>query len=368
MLKPGDRLQLRIQDVAFGGKGVARHDERVVFVPFVDSGEEVVAEVTAVKKNFAEARLVEVLEASPHRVEPRCVYFQTCAGCQYQHLDYGRQLDHKSKQLRDTLERIGGIRAPIDPAIPSPEPYGYRNKLSLTWISGRLGLFAADNYTLIGVEQCPIALPEVNEKLSKLRAKKISPPKSGRNRQSFVLRTDALEKKLPEHAFAQVNDALAPKLAEIAREILRPCDTLVDAYCGAGFFALALAPRAKKIIGIELHAESIELARKEAKALGVENVEFVAAAVEKYLPEKASSLGSYAVVIDPPRTGCAPPVLETLLATKPAQILYVSCNPATLARDLKALSSAYDIERIVPVDMFPQTQHLETVCGLKLRA
>jgi len=363
VLEKSQRLELEITDVAFGGKGVGRHEDQVIFVPFVDTGERVQVEITQVKKNFAEARLLEVLSPSSHRVEPRCKYFQACAGCQYQHLDYPHQLEIKAKQLTDTLRRIGGLDVKVDPVIPSPLPYAYRNKLSISWVSGRLGLFAEDNVTLVGVEQCDIALPEVNQKLAELRRRKIKPPRSGKNRQSFILRTDELEKQLPVHAFAQVNDSMVPVMKQLVRDVLKPANLLIDAYCGAGFFALALADLAQKIIGIESHVEAVETARREAKARGLANVEFIAGTVEEVLARTPLGAGS-ALVIDPPREGCHPSVIETILKHHPGQIIYVSCNPSTLARDLKILSTAYRIDRIAPLDMFPQTKHLEAVCGL----
>lgn len=362
MLEQSQRIEIDITDVAFGGKGVGRHEDQVVFVPFVDTGERVRVEITQVKKNFAEARLLEVLTPSSHRVDPRCKYYQACAGCQYQHLDYPRQLEIKAKQLKDTLRRIGGIDADVQPVAASPLPYGYRNKLSITWISGRLGLFAEDNCTLVGVEQCDIALPEVNRKLTALRAKKIQPPRSGKNRQSFIIRTDALDAHLPTHAFSQVNDSMVPVMLQTVKDLLEPTDLLIDAYCGAGFFALELAGQAKKIIGIESHSESIELARREAKSRGLKNVEFVAGLVESVLPK--TKTGTFSLLLDPPREGCHPSVIDWILKERPAQLIYVSCNPSTLARDLKTLSTSYQIGKIVPLDMFPQTKHLEIACSL----
>lgn len=366
VLEKNQRVELDITDVAFGGKGVGRHENQVVFVPFVDTGERVRVEITQVRKNFVEARLLEILAPSPHRVDPRCKYFQVCAGCQYQHLDYNRQLELKAKQLKDTLRRIGGLDIEVEPIVPSPQSYAYRNKLSITWIMGRLGLFADDNVTLVGVEQCEIAQPEVNRKLAELRSRKIKPPSSGKNRQSFVIRTDDLEKKLPTHAFAQVNDSMVPVMKQVVKDLLKPADLLIDAYCGAGFFTFELAGLVKKIIGIEIHQESVDRARKEAIKRGLGNVEFIAGTVEEVFartPPPANSV----LLVDPPREGCHPSVIDLILKHRPKQVIYISCNPSTLARDLKKLSTAYDPEKIVPLDMFPQTQHLEVVTSLGIR-
>ena len=363
VLEKSKRVELEITDVAFGGKGVGRHENQVVFVPFVDSGERVRVEITQVKKNFAEARLLEILAPSRHRVDPRCKYFQACAGCQYQHLDYNRQLEIKAKQLKDTLRRIGGLDIEVEPVVPSPLPYAYRNKLSITWISGRLGLFAEDNVTLVGVEQCEIAQLEVNRKLAQLRSHKVKPPRSGKNRQSFIIRTDELEKRLPPHAFAQVNDSMAPVMKRVVKDLLKPADLLIDAYCGAGFFALELADCVKKVVGIESHVESVDSARREAKTRGLANVEFIAGLVEEVLARTPLPVSS-ALLVDPPREGCHPSVIDLILKHRPGQVIYVSCNPSTLARDLKTLLTAYQVEKVVPLDMFPQTKHLEVVTSL----
>ncbi len=366
MLEKSQRIEMEITDVAFGGKGVGRHEDRVVFVPFVDTGERVLAEITHIKKNFAEARLLEILKPSARRADPRCKYFRACAGCQYQHLDYPRQLEIKAKQLKDTLRRIGGLDIEVEPVTPSPLPYAYRNKLSITWISGRLGLFAEDNCTLVGVEQCEIAQPEVNRKLAELRKRKITPPRSGKNRQSFIIRTEELEKQLPPHAFAQVNDSMSPIMRQTVMDLLKPADVLIDAYCGAGFFALELAGKVKKVIGIEVHRESIDRGRKEAEKRALGNVEWIAGTVEEVLA-RTPVPPRCTLLLDPPREGCLPPVIDWILKHRPGQVIYVSCNPSTLARDLKMLSTAFQVERVVPLDMFPQTKHLEVVCSLIMK-
>lgn len=182
-LSPGQLIAVTIHDLAFGGEGVGRLDELVVFVPFVIPGEKVEVEVTEVKKKFARARLVRVLQASPERVEPRCPYFGECGGCQYQHIAYEAQLRLKHKQISDLFQRIGGFSgAVIDPVVACPEPYGYRNRIMVRtqWNKRlqrmELGFLGMDNEHVVSITECALAEPVLNEDLQKVRA---NPPPAG---------------------------------------------------------------------------------------------------------------------------------------------------------------------------------------------
>lgn len=375
--QPGQRFAATVGELAFGGEGVVRVEGFVVFVPFVAPGEEVELELVEVKKHFARARLVQVLRPSPHRVEPQCRYFGVCGGCQYQHLAYTEQLRIKQRQLGELLQRLGGLDpAVVAPVVPCPQPYGYRNRIMVRSQWSRpaqqrlLGFLRWDSRLVVDVEACALAEPALNEQLRQVRAQ--PRPRSGTK---VVLRLPPEGWELPPDAFFQNNFPLLPRLVATVREALQSAGTqhLVDVFCGVGFFALELANWVESFAGIELDRRAIAAARRNAAARGLAGRgEFVEGAAEVRLPELLERFSAVrtTVLVDPPRVGCAPPVRAALRAARPAQILYVSCHPATLARDLRELTAegGYQLERVTPLDMFPQTQHLECVADLRLRA
>ncbi|HCL92447.1 MAG: class I SAM-dependent RNA methyltransferase [Verrucomicrobia bacterium] len=372
----GNKLSLRISDLAFGGEGVARWEDFVVFVPFVAVGELVEAEITELKKRYARARLLRVLEPSPERVEPGCRYFGACGGCQYQHLAYSAQLRLKHKQIGDLFERLGHFdRRLVAPVIPCPQPYGYRNRIMVRsqWDKFKQGLnigfIRADSRLVVDVEECRLAEPALNEQLKYVRAH--PPPKGGLK---VVLRSSPPGWEVPPDSFFQNNSFLLPKLVEVARDALREAQTrhLLDIYCGVGFFSVELAPLVESFVGVELDRMAIQAARRNAATRARTNGEFIAGTAEEQLPAILSRFPAPAttVLLDPPRKGCQPETLQMLRRVQPAQIIYISCHPATMARDLNILCAqgAFELAQVRPLDMFPHTQHVECVGDLRCKA
>jgi tRNA/tmRNA/rRNA uracil-C5-methylase (TrmA/RlmC/RlmD family) len=373
ILVTGQRVNLTITDIAFGGEGVGRVEQFVVFVPFVAVGEEVEAELTEVKKQFARARLIRVLKPSPLRVTPQCRYFGECGGCQYQHIDYPAQLELKHKQIADLFERIGGFaRAVVLPVVPCPQPYHYRNRLMIRsqWNKPEqklnVGFLRADSRLVVDLEECQIAEPALNEQIRQVRAH--PPPKGGLK---VVVRIAPEGWEVPRDSFFQNNFFLLPKLVETVRERLRDSGArfLVDAYCGVGFFGIEAGDLVESFVGVEIDHQAIKAARRNAAAHGRANGEFIEGRAEELLPGilERFDAGATAILIDPPRTGCPPSGLESLRKNRPAQVLYVSCHPATLARDLNILCAdgVFELKNVTPLDMFPQTQHVECVADLR---
>jgi len=372
-LKTGDQLTLTIQDIAFGGEGVGRADDFVVFVPFVLVGETVEAEITEVKKNFARAKLRRVVQPSPERVEPACRYFGQCGGCQYQHMDYAAQLRMKHKQIADLFQRIGGIGPErIAPVIPCPRPYGYRNRIMIRsqWNKPEqklnIGFVRWDGGLVEDIEECQIAEPVLNGEIRKVRAN--PPPKGGIK---VVLRVPPEDWEVPPDSFFQNNFFLLPRLVETVRGFVRDSGArhLADLYCGVGFFGIELAGAVESFVGVEYDQRAIQAARRNAAARNISNGGFLSAMVETALPEllKKFSPEQTAVVLDPPLKGCWPQTLQLLRESRPAQVVYVSCHPATMARDLNILcgEGVFELARVQPLDMFPQTQHVECVADLR---
>jgi len=373
-LHPGAKATVTIHDIAFGGEGVARIGEFVVFVPFVLVGEEVEIELTEVKKRFARGRLLRIVNASADRVTPLCPYFGDCGGCQYQHTAYPAQLQIKRKQIGDLFQRIGGFSPEIvSPVVPCPMPYGYRNRIMIRsqWDKFKQGLnigfIRADNRLVVDIEECKIAEPALNSEI--LRVRKNPPPKGGLK---VVLRVAAEGWEVPKDSFFQNNFFLLPELVAAVRNCLQRSGMrfLIDAYCGVGFFSIEAAKMVEKVVGIELDHLAIKAARTNAGAKQVTNSEFLCGRTEDLLPDllEAFDARQTAVLVDPPRTGCPQPTLDLLRSTRVGQVIYVSCHPATLARDLNILcaNNVFELKNVVPLDMFPQTQHVECVADVGL--
>jgi 23S rRNA (uracil1939-C5)-methyltransferase len=378
-LQPGQHVELDITDIAFGGDGIGRVEGFVVFVPFVLEGEHVEVEIVEVKKRYATADLVSVITPSPRRVEPRCPYYMRCAGCQYQHVEYAHQLELKRKQIRDIFQRIGGIPdPPIEPAIGSPREYAYRNKIVVHG-PGQPGFWTVRGRAIIPIEQCPIARDEISAKLSEpLAVDKHLTFRSNSAGQVWtfaeppdeIIEETILGKALrvPVGSFFQVNREVIELALQHTQRVFAAsgCTTLVDAYCGIGLFALYLGGR---VYGIEEDAKAIKAANENAARLGLARYDFYPGKTERLLfyTLRQCNLEETCLLLDPPRSGCGKPVLKALREQKPRKIIYVSCAPPMLARDIKELlKSGYKLERVTPFDMFPQTAHCEAVAELTL--
>jgi 23S rRNA (uracil1939-C5)-methyltransferase len=362
-------VDLTIHDVVFGGKGVARDGGKAAFVPFTIDRERVSARIVREKKQFAEAELAEVLEASAHRVEPPCPYFGRCGGCSYQHISYEHQLELKARQVDQAMRRIARFaEPPVRPIVPSALPYAYRNRITVHVQDGIVGFFRRDVHNLMDIAQCPISMPEVNDALAQLRA---SRPADGH----YTLRAHS-----GPRVFAQTNDAVADAMADFILSILSDGQQLlIDAFCGAGFFAKRLAPKFERLIGIDWDRFAIDAARKNARP----NETYIAGDVAVELAKASRSgglqtaeekqrrsgerrsLGPSCLIIDPPATGLSAEMRSAVIEAAPTILIYVSCNPPTLGRDLAELQSRFSVVSITPFDMFPQTAEIEVVVVLK---
>ncbi len=346
--------EIVIDQLAFGGAGMGRlPDGKVCFVPRVIPGEKVKVDIRAKHASYVEAELREIIEPSSDRVKPPCPVFGRCGGCHYQHAAYSRQLAIKTGQVTEVLRRLGGIlNAPVEPIVPSPLEFHYRNRITVHSKSGRVGFFAYRSRRIVDVKECPIATGRVNALLAELRS---SRPKDG---------THPLREVSDYRGFRQVNDAVAKRLLETVEEMARPGGRLlVDAYCGAGFFARRLAELFELTIGIEWSVDAVRAARQAAGAREI----YLLGDVKRHLvPALAAGPSeSLTLLLDPPEEGLADKVVQTIVLKQPARVIYVSCNPATLARDLKRLGDGYVLRRACPVDMFPQTADIEVAALLE---
>lgn len=379
----------------------------VVMVPFALPGERVRVRVWRNHRNFSEADLLAVLTPSPHRVAAPCALFGQCGGCQYQHLAYPEQLAWKRRQVAELLTHLAGVTFPVAPVVGSPRAYGYRSKLTPHFQVGRSGrgeetaatpigfLRPGSRFDLIDVPACPLATPGINARLTEVRAETRARLRAGAYvRGATLLLRHAQEGVITDYD-AVIHETIAPDPADangrplrlefLARDFfqnnpfLLPAFTayvraqaaaggarfLADTYCGSGLFALACAPAFTRVAGIELSASAVRFATANAAANGVTNATFQTGEAARIFAGLDFPAAETAVVIDPPRKGCDPAFLEQLLAYGPRTVVYVSCDPATQMRDLRAfLAAGYALTAVQPFDLFPQTRHLECVLTL----
>ena len=385
----GAAISLDLMGMGRLGEALARWDDGWVFVFGGISGERVTAQIVRRRRRYLAARVRQVVEPSPYRVSPRCPYFGDCTGCQWQHIDYPFQLVLKRQAVADAFERIGGIDgAPVEEVLPAPELYGYRNHARFTvGPDGALGFVHRETRHFVVVERCLLMHPWINEALAQLQGRcgettqlsvrygvntgeyLVQPPlknsevrlvTGGKHYGESLL---GRRFRIASPSFFQVNTLQAERVVGLLKEMLdlQGDELLVDAYAGVGTFAVLLASHVERVVGIEDSPAAVEDA--EANAVGVDNVSFMVGKSEEALSRLEERPD--AVILDPPRKGCHPAALEALKGLRPAKVAYVSCDPSTLARDLKSLcADGFELVRVQPVDMFPQTHHVECVALL----
>lgn len=467
-IKKGEVIELDIDSAAFKGKGIGRIDGLSVFVPNTAPGDRVKARVIKRKKSYLEGKLLEVLEEGPDRITPQCRHAQACGGCSWQHVDYPAQLSFKQKQVRDHVQRIGGLdELTVHPTLGCDEPFYYRNKMEYSighkrWLSREeinrdefvsdrcfaAGLHAPGRFDkILNIRECFLQDPVSYQILDFVRDYCTDHDISPFNRidhegfmRNVVIRnahhtddlmvnlvtyrdepgtiaglSEALQKAFPAvttiinnvndrrnptavgryekvlygpgyitdyigpyhfrigaNAFFQTNTAQAERLYEVARTYadIEPGDTIYDLYCGVGTLSLFLSEAARRVVGIELVDVAVKNARRNAAENEVDNVHFIKGDMKEVFNESVTEQygAPDCLITDPPRAGMHPDVVERLKALKVPRMVYISCNTSTMARDLKELNEVYHIHELQPVDMFPQTYHIEAVAKMSLRS
>ncbi len=415
----GQQINVTIDAIAFGGDGVARTDEGVVFVPYSAIGDTGIIRITSVSKNFSRGEFIARNQDGVGRCEPVCPYYGQCGGCQYQHLDYETEFAAKRQQLVDVLTRLGKISAlpELSIAFPAPQAYGYRNKLRLEAQpstnpeTGKrqvtYGYYKNDNKSFFRVKECPLAQDSLNRLILKAARsdwgqanshRKGPKPKTYAPAAMTIRVTSAgetafyfgfaptrltwlreelagFEYAVPVGSFWQINPPVASALLEnVAQWVAElPLKSLIDAYAGVGTFSCAMKNPFVERLLIEYDKGATAAAQTNLQNRGYA-CQIIADATEKALPKNLPKYqaDSTLVILDPPRTGCQDVVLDSIIKNRPAAVLYVSCNAATLARDLRKLcsneNSPYQVTKLGIFDMFPRTAHFETAALLQLKA
>jgi tRNA/tmRNA/rRNA uracil-C5-methylase (TrmA/RlmC/RlmD family) len=392
-----ETIDLEIVDVGYGGKGVARHEGCVYFVPGVLVGEKVRASVTRRHKRYVDAELVEVLCASPHRVVPSCPLVDQCPGCSYQHASYEEELRIKQAQLCSLLERVGHVSLDkVKPPSPAPQVLGYRNKIKLHCAPAHaqpaVGYVGRDNVSIVDVPACELARKELNASLAEIRNHRKDMLEPGAKLTIRHTEDDGVKvwtgkrpaggKRLtestligplhvPPESFFQVNPEVADQVLEQVMEMIRSVspERFVDLYCGVGVFALAASTLGvPHVTGVDSDRAAVRAAYDNAMMMNMEGLEFIHADVSSVLHEVLvpENIGQTMMLLDPSRRGVSRDVLNALVDIGPGHIVYVSCAADTLARDLDVLGrGGYAVESVQLFDMFPRTALFETLAWLK---
>ncbi len=442
-MNKNDVINVDIIDIGNNGEGIAKYDNKVVFVPFALKNENIDVLVLKVNKNIAFAKIQKINIASPSRCENKCKYFTKCGGCNMQHIIYEDQLKIKQNIVANALYKYANITHFVQPCKPSNNIYYYRNKMQFPCTSHGIGMYAEKSHRVIDIDTCPlskslcnkaysifrefcnqtnqilydesthtgiirnIVLREVDNRISiclvingntipkldilidrlnkefysnfslylninKQKTNTILSPIT-----KCIIGNEELETQdfgithfISPNSFMQINRDVQNQMYEQTLNLITPNSTIINAYSGAGLLSAILAKKAKFVYGIEIIEQATKNADNLMKMNNISNVKNITGDCSEQLPNIVNLLSKdtdTTFVLDPPRKGCDEKVLLTVCNVKPKSIIYISCNPATLARDLKILTNLYDIQLIQPYDMFPQTRHIETLVHLKLK-
>lgn len=387
----GQVVEVLIERIVPGGAGLAHADGRTIFVGLAAPGDRLRVRLNQTRGSVAFASITEVIEPSPRRIEPPCPYFGRCGGCDFQQLSYEAQLEAKVSIIRDCLRRIARLTPPEEiPIKASPRAWHYRSRAQWQFDpqQRRLGYFERASHRVCDVAECPVIVPELQASLSRLRewaqegalpaasefqavagdeGAAISPSVGPAFMREVSRSVGERRYRFNAEGFFQINHELLPSLIEAAVGPMQG-ERAIDLYCGVGLFTLPLAGRFAHVFGVEANDAAIGYARSNLQDAGLANATLTCAKVSDWLRDEQAQLKPVDfLLLDPPRAGAEEGATDGILALRPARISYVSCDPATLARDLKHLiGGGYCLDSVSAFDMFPQTHHVETVAHLSL--
>lgn len=355
-----NKITLTIDSLNSDGQGVARREGKVYFVPWAIPGDVVEVVIKNESPQLAECLIDKWVTLSSDRVTPPCPHFFECGGCQLQHMSYAAQLQHKTSVVKEALDRIGRQSSSlVHPTLPSPQEWNYRSRIQIHQNQkGQWGFYKKNSHDVVPVKECPIANENVNSQLSQLweSSQKKTPTKNAEK--SRILRSDLLP------SFSQAHSGMNKLLVDQVIEYVEPDkkDKIFDLYAGAGNYTLALAKFVERVVAIEKDSVSVNFGLKESSQQKIENISWRQGPVYDVLKQvKQEGHKCHKMIVNPPRQGLEN-VIERMLEFHPQKIIYVSCHPGTWARDVARLhDSGYKLKHCQPLDMFPQTVHVETV-------
>lgn len=384
-----DELEVTVEKLISGGDGIARFEGIPIFIPRAAPGDLLRVRISERKPSFGRAEIIDILRPGPGRREAPCVHYERCGGCQLQHLEEAQQLRYKAQAARDNLERLGGIEMPSKVHVVAGDPWGYRMRAQ--WQLGdtpqgrRVGYFARGSHDLVPVDRCPVLAPELQDHLTEVQAMApqiphrrldvcvgdggawaVAPSVASLPREAIRLQVGDFTYSFDAGCFFQAHRRLVTDLVAQAMgepELADAEGDAYDLYSGVGLFSLPLARRYRRVVAIEGGREASRYGRRNAQLNKMSNIENVNQAVDSWISKLPAQAAR--VLVDPPRVGLTALIRRALLDQRPRHLTYVSCDSATLARDLKVLKAAYRIVSLSLLDMFPQTGHLEAVVQLE---
>lgn len=373
----GSKINVRIEKLAVGGAGIARHDGLVIFIPDSAPQDELLAEITSVKKNFSEARILQILVPGPSRRERPCPIADRCGGCNWQHITEAEQQRQKDLFVRENLNKFLPLQTPkYLPFLASPRSFRYRNRIQPKIKNNAFGFYARESHEIVEMRDCPITEEALAAKIPEVREWALAQGRDGRIEMSLSQKGDIHYSYAnePEETlgFSQVNRFQNEDLLKTALDWSRgnKYRHVFDLYAGAGNFSFPMLQEHQvPVTAVELSPQLVSRGR----SLAVDkSVHFVHSDVEKYLLSKHDIQSTDLVILDPPRAGCSKEVMNALALAEPQKIIYISCHPVSLARDLKWFFEACErlgktklrLRRVQGFEMFPQTDHVETIAEL----
>lgn len=365
-------MEVEIIDLDHQGRGIGKINNKIIFIPNTIPGEIVRIKITNDKKKYMEGSVLDFIKTSQNRVSNLCPYYPKCGGCQLLHMPYINQLEYKEKKLKNIFARYNLNNIKINKIIGSPSKFNYRNKATFHCYNNQLGYYEDNSNKFIKVDKCLLLNEKINNEIINLPT----------NKESIIVRTNNNEitidtnKKIMHtivdykflvslNSFFQINDYVTPLLYNKVKDYLKTeeCNTALDLYCGTGTIGIFISDVVKKVIGIEINQSAIDDAIENSKLNNINNIEFICG--DAGIESKKLNIKPDAIIVDPPRAGLNNETIQTILNFNPKTIIYVSCDPMTLVRDLNILKNTYEIVEVTPFDMFPNTYHVETVSFLK---
>ena len=348
---PGARVELRIERLTAGGDGLARLDGRATFVPLTAPGDRVRAELVEVKPRYARARLIEVLEPGAARRSVECPYFGRCGGCDWLHIKEATQRAARAEILRDALVRIGKLeQLPEFESLASPSSLAYRARARVACEGGRVGFRGRGTREVVDIEHCRVLDPGAQRELELLRAR---PPRKPQEVEIRGFGGEAAGLRVSPGSFFQANGRLWDAWADQVVQLCGSGELALELYAGVGFYTGRLERSFARVIAVERGTSAEDLQHNTRARV-------ISSSAEEFVETGLAGLAPEVVLLNPPRTGCDPSVLAAIRQLAPARVVYVSCDAATLARDVARIGAEYRVARVIVIDALPQTHHVES--------
>jgi len=363
---------VKIENFTHEGRGITKVNDKVTFVENALPGEVVDIKITKEKKNYNEALCTKVIESSPNRMTPSCPYYNECAGCDLMHMNYKQQLEFKKEKVKNIIKKYADIE--VNPKIiESYKELGYRNKITIHESNNKVGYKKGKSNEILEIDSCPLGTFEINKYYIEnkhnfkdeliIRSNELGEIISSTENSKMIITINDFKFQIDINSFFQVNNYICGKIFETLNKNLDNINTCLDLYSGVGTLSIVASTKAKKVYSIEVNEYSYENAKTNAKLNNITNINFMLGKVEEQIEKINEKVD--VIITDPPRAGMDTKTINIIQKLNPKKLIYISCDPMTLARDLKLLNATYSLEDITLFDMFPNTKHVETMCVLK---